>query len=152
MVNKTLLDKAGLDIPETIADWEEMLAAFKEMGVRIPFSFGCDNKFAGLYNAFSGAYGVPAGSRFMDENGTAKFGPMQEGYKEFLTLFHKWYQNGWLDPDFCQKSRIKRFATTLTQEKWELVSCISAVSSGCHWYQCSMEKRRWKRFRRLIRY
>ena len=107
MVNKTLLDKAGLDIPETIADWEEMLAAFKEMGVRIPFSFGCDNKFAGLYNAFSGAYGVPAGSRFMDENGTAKFGPMQEGYKEFLTLFHKWYQNGWLDPDFLSKVQNK---------------------------------------------
>ena len=106
MINKTLLDQAGLDIPVTIADWEEMLAAFKEMDV-IPFSFGCDNNFAGLFGAFSGAYGVPAGSRFLNENGVVKFGPMQDGYQDFLQLFHKWYQNGWLDPDFLSKQQNK---------------------------------------------
>ena len=111
MVNKTMLDKAGLEVPVTIADWEEMLAAFKDMGVQIPFSFGCDNQFGGLAGAFSGAYGVPAGSQFMNENGTVKFGPLQDGYKEFLITFHKWYENGWLDPDFLSKKQGKEVRT-----------------------------------------
>lgn len=107
LVNKTLLDKTGLDIPVTIADWEEMLAAFKDMGVKIPFSFGSNNNFDSSSDVFASAYGVPMGAKFMNQDGIVKFGPMESGYKEFITLFAKWYENGWLDADFLSKKQAK---------------------------------------------
>lgn len=106
VVDQTELDKAGLDIPVTIADWEEMLAAFKEQGVEYPFSFGANNTLAqnSLYDAFASAYGVAAGPRFINVDGEIKFSPLEDGYKEWIELFNKWYENGWLDPDFLGKS------------------------------------------------
>lgn len=102
MINKTYLDKANLKPPTTIAEWETCLQAFKEMGV-IPFSFGSNNALQGNNNEFAGAFGVPLGSKFMQIDGKVKFGPMEQGYKQFVELFRKWYANGWLDPDFLTK-------------------------------------------------
>ncbi|WP_029488274.1 extracellular solute-binding protein [Candidatus Epulonipiscium viviparus] len=107
MVNKNLLDKAGLDIPITIADWEEMLLAFKDMGVKIPFSFGANNEFSGLFYAFSSAYGVAPGAEFINVDGTVKFGPLEPGYKDFLQLFSKWYNMELLDQDYLSKNQAK---------------------------------------------
>lgn len=105
MINENLLKKAGLDVPKTIADWETMLAKFKDMGVKSVFCFDSNNKLAGLQNAFSGAYGVTSDTdnNFINVNGTIKYSPMESGYKEFLELFNKWYKNGWLDADFLSK-------------------------------------------------
>ncbi len=94
MINKTMLDKTGLDIPVTIADWEEMLTAFKELGA-IPYTFG-----ELMYGAFSGAYGVHYGATFFQDDSVVKFSPMEDGYLEFLTLFNRWYENGLLDSDY----------------------------------------------------
>lgn len=105
LVNKNLLDKAGLKVPETIADWEVMLAKFKEMGVEIPFDFASNNTLEGIFGVFSGAYGVscdPA-NNFINVDGTVKFSPVESGYKDFLQLFAKWYANGWLNPDFLAR-------------------------------------------------
>lgn len=102
LINKTYLDQVGLDIPVTIADWEEVLAAFKDLGV-IPFSFGSNNQFAGSHDAFAGAFGVRTGSQFFQVDGTVKYSPLEDGYRDFLETFSKWYANGWLDPDYLSK-------------------------------------------------
>ena len=37
------------------------------------------------------------------EDGAIKFGPMQDAYKEYLTMMHDWYEKGLLDPDFSTR-------------------------------------------------
>lgn len=104
LINKTYLDQVGLDVPETIDEWEVMLAAFKdELGI-IPFSFGCHNQFGGTFDAFAGAYGIRTGSQFFQDNGTVKYSPLEPGYKDFVGMLSKWYANGWLDPEYLGKA------------------------------------------------
>ncbi|HHY83800.1 MAG TPA: extracellular solute-binding protein [Clostridiales bacterium] len=96
MLRKDLLDKAGLPVPETIDDWHTTLKAFKDMGVKNPFT--ALNWFIGYSGAFVGAYGVNA-SIYLDDTGM-HYGPIEEGYKQYLTTFHEWYKEGLIDPDF----------------------------------------------------
>lgn len=107
IINADLLEEAGLEIPITIADWDEMLRAFQDMGVKYPFAY----QTAFLKNTFSNAYGVTHWAEYYSDiwdGGTVKYGPAEEGYKEFLTLFNGWYEDGLIDPD--------SFTTTLTAE------------------------------------
>lgn len=104
MINKTYLDQVGLDVPVTIADWEEMLSAFADLGI-IPLSFGAETGLDHLYSAFASAYGVTLGEIYYQEDGTVFCSPVQEGYLSFLELFHSWYENGWIDPTFSLKNQ-----------------------------------------------
>ena len=93
-----LLEKAGLEIPKTIADWEEMLTAFKAMGIEAPFS-GLD--FIPNINrdeqTFVGAFGI--GYNFYHIDGKVYFGQIESGFKDYLALLNKWYSAGLIDPD-----------------------------------------------------
>lgn len=94
IVRKDWLDKLGMDIPVTINDWDKMLRGFKnELNVAIPLSVMNNFLVDGL---FAGAYGV-CGSFFIDDNGKVKYGPMEDGYYEFLKLMNTWYEDGLLD-------------------------------------------------------
>jgi putative aldouronate transport system substrate-binding protein len=98
MIRKDYLDELGLKVPETIDDWTNVLKAFKDKkGVASPLSFGPTHLRTS--NAFIGAFGVPTGSYV--ENGKVKFGRSEAAYKEFLTLFKKWYSEGLLDKNFA---------------------------------------------------
>lgn len=105
MVNKTYLEQAGLDIPVTIEDWEEMLQAFQDLGVGIPLSFSGSEDFSALYDCFASSFGVTAGATYFQEDGVVKFSPLEDGYYEFVVLMAKWYENGWIDSGFSQKSQ-----------------------------------------------
>ncbi len=100
VLRKDLLDKAGLDIPVTYDDWHAVLTAFKEMGVYAPLYLM--NNGATTYNEWSAGFGVAQG--FYAENGTVKFGAIEEGWKEYLTLMRDWYAEGLLDPDFMART------------------------------------------------
>ncbi len=98
MIRKDLLEKAGLEVPETISEWETVLTAFKDMGIKYPLSYSLSIGNLNIAPIFMCAYNV-ANSFYMDGD-TIKFGPLEPGYKEYLTLMNKWYQNGLLDKDF----------------------------------------------------
>lgn len=93
-IRADLLQKAGLPLPETIGEWEQALKAFQEMGIKYPLSI------TGVYTKgmFIGAYGV-AKEYYLD-GGMVKYGPLQQGYRDFIELFRRWYREGLLDPDF----------------------------------------------------
>ena len=96
-VRKDWLEKADLDTPVTIADWEEMLTVFKEQfGAEAPLMLGKNGWYT--YDAFLSAYGVS--HDFYQENGVVKFGPAEEGYLSYLELMADWYQKGLIDPNF----------------------------------------------------
>lgn len=92
------LEDCDLDIPETFEDWEEMLTAFKDKcGATAPlllYKSGYDNLYSNLVMGF----GVVAG--WCQEDGQVKFGPAQDGWREYVTLMHDWYEKGLIDPDF----------------------------------------------------
>lgn len=103
MVNLSYLEEAGLDIPVTIADWEEMLSAFHDMGIT-PFSFGGTDGYAMLYDCFASAYGVTMGNFYFQQDGVVKFSPFEEGFYQYLSLLHSWYEKGWLETGYFAKS------------------------------------------------
>lgn len=106
-VRKDWLDDLGLDIPETIDDWYNMLKAFKEeKGAKNPLSFTVERGTMG--QLFASAFGVTVPRVGIDstmgfelkDDGTVGYGPSEKGYKEYLTFMNKLYDEGLLDPDF----------------------------------------------------
>ena len=97
-LRKDWLDELGLDVPETIDEWEAVLTAFKEKkGATAPFSVIKEYMSESNNNIWTPAFGV--GMHFYVEDDVVKFGPMEEGYKEYLKLMKKWMDNGLLDQD-----------------------------------------------------
>ncbi len=98
-IRQDFLDKVGKDVPTTYAEWEDVLTAFKdELGIEAPFytgKYGIDN------GEFMAGYGVAP--YFYQVDGTVKYGPLEEGYKEYLTMMHDWFEKGLLDPDFATR-------------------------------------------------
>lgn len=86
------LEELGLQPPQTITEWEEVLTAFKGIeGCTDPLLIGKDGVI--LNDAFLTAYGVLS-EFYVDDNGEIAYGPMQSGYREWLELFSRWYQMG----------------------------------------------------------
>lgn len=126
MINQGYLDEFGLEVPQTIAQWEEMLDIFHQNNIT-PFSFGGEDSFAVLYDSFASAYGVTVGDLFFQENQVVKCSPLEEGYYDFLCLFQKWYENGWLDKGFSALSQDD--FVKLKVEQGQIASSVLPLSS-----------------------
>lgn len=97
-LRKDWIDDLGLEVPETVDEYYEVLKAFRDQkGAISPFTITLahlkDSHF------IAGAYGVSTG--FYQENGKIRFGPQEPGYKEYLKTLNKWYEEGLLDQDFA---------------------------------------------------
>lgn len=102
IIRKDWLDELGLPVPETIEDWTTTLTAFKEKkGASASFAVVSKPRFFNESGngAFLGAFGVTRG--FYLEEGTIKFGPAENGFKEYLSLFRQWYKDGLLDKNIA---------------------------------------------------
>lgn len=101
-VNMTWLEECGLEVPETIDDWDEMLRAFKdEYGVALSYAA------SDIGNTFLGAFALPklsSNNGFYQEDGVVKYVAQQDGYKQFLELMSGWYADGLIDPDFVSNT------------------------------------------------
>ena len=96
----------GLSVPETISEWHTVLSEFKnKKNVIAPLCLPNPN------TSFMGAYGITSG--FYRQDYEVKFGEIEAGYKEFLTLFRDWYSQGLLDKNFGNlNARAIDFAVT----------------------------------------
>ncbi len=96
MFRKDWLDELGLPLPETIAEWETALRAFKEeMGAEAPLSLEYKNVDRGLAGAFN------VHLNWYHEGDTVKYGYAQPQYKEFLTTMNRWFEEGLLDKNYA---------------------------------------------------
>jgi putative aldouronate transport system substrate-binding protein len=97
-VRKDWLDDLGLKVPVTYDDWEKVLTLFKtEKGAYAPISLGA-NGYMEYSHALSAGFGVY--EDFMQIDGKVVYGPVQEGWKEYLSLLNDWYEKGLIDPNF----------------------------------------------------
>lgn len=126
LVNEAYLEQVGLAVPKTIADWEEMLAAFHNLGVK-PFSFGGEEGFAQLYDCFASAYGVTMGNFYFQEDGVVRFSPFEDGFYDYLELLHRWYSNGWIEAGFFSKSTTTNTVPDLLSGK--VASSVGHIST-----------------------
>ena len=98
VIREDWLNDLGLEVPETIEDWEVALTAFKdEKGATAPLTY---EPYTFPWANFQGAYGVGE-SFYLKEDGSVAYGPIEPGYKDFLETFSRWYQNGLIDPDIA---------------------------------------------------
>ncbi|WP_409342399.1 extracellular solute-binding protein [Paenibacillus sp. MBLB4367] len=106
-LRKDWLDKVGLPVPKTIADWENVLTAFRDKDPNgngkkdeIPYLMTVmpDNEMD-LNYLFVGAWGIT--QDFYQEGGKVKYGPLDPKFKEYLTMMAKWYKDGLIDKDYA---------------------------------------------------
>lgn len=98
VLKKAWLDDAGLDVPETIADWEEVLTAFKNRGAKAPMIW--NDSGVDPYSIFLSAFGVASGWYVDYDTKEVKYGPLQEGFYQYLELMRDWYKKGLIDSSF----------------------------------------------------
>ena len=110
MLRSDWLKKLNMEIPRTIDDWYAVLTAFKnELNVESPLSL-----MASQLSNFAGAYGVS--NTFYMDDGKVKFGPVEDGYKQYLMTMKKWYDEGLLDKDFAVMD-IKQYNSNILSER-----------------------------------
>lgn len=97
-VRKDLIDKWGLDVPETLDDWTKVFETAKNNGIEKPFT--CSNSFAFSVESdvFNTIFNV--GKSFYLDGKTVKFGPFEAGYKDYTATLADWYSKGYIDPGF----------------------------------------------------
>jgi len=89
----------GLPVPETVAELETALRAFKDqLNIPIPIHVDLAN-WANTTNNIVGGFGV--GSAFYVDNGKVKYGPMEEKYYDFVEAMNRWYKDGLLNKEFA---------------------------------------------------
>ena len=105
VVREDLLDAAGLDVPETIGQFTDMLRAFKELGVEEPLVF---EKLSSSYiygNGFLTSHlGVNSNSWMLDEEGKVTYSMVHPNYVEWLKLLNGWYNEGLISIDCISRT------------------------------------------------
>lgn len=96
MVRQDWLDELGLDMPQTMDEWHEVLTAFKEKkGAQAPLVVIGEYPTTFYEGGFVGAYGVK--QDFLVDDGKIIYGPADPRYKEFLQTFAQWYKEGLIE-------------------------------------------------------
>lgn len=103
------LEDLNLENPKTYDQWEEVLTAFKtEKGAEEPLMMPSDMVPSG--NFLASGFGIAATFQSMMgaaypyyvEDGEVKFGPLEEGYREYVTLINDWMNKGLISTTFIQ--------------------------------------------------
>jgi len=101
-INKTLLGELGLEVPKTIDEYTEVLRAFKNAGIKYPYSasftdFGPEN----LWAQFA-SFGVPLNMNVfatIDENDKVVYLGDLPGFRAAVEWLHMLYAEGLMDPE-----------------------------------------------------
>lgn len=121
MLRSDWLEEVGMDIPETMDDWHEVLTAFKdEMGSTAPLTFQSDAGFWDMFS-FGYAYNLQRGL-FIGDDGTVHYGASEASYKDFLTTMAQWYAEGLIDQDMA--------TANFEQVSSKMTSGVSGASFG----------------------
>lgn len=114
IVNSQWLEDLGLDYPETIDEWHDMLSLFQsEKGASAPLTYEAWMMNNSNGSPFIEAYNI-AEDFYIDDNGMVQYGSIQPEYLEFLKTFSSWYEEGLIDADVqtMNKSMVGEKMTT----------------------------------------
>jgi putative aldouronate transport system substrate-binding protein len=105
IIRQDLLDKLGMEMPVTFDDWHTFLTRCKD---ELGMTRGLGLAYTGIskYNAFNAAFGfmmqnaADSAPAIYQVDGTVMYGPLTQGFKDYVTLMAQWYAEGLIDPDF----------------------------------------------------
>ena len=105
VIRQDWLDALDLDMPITYDDYHNVLKAFQDAGHEGAMALRWDGVNSGNYLAAGfGAAGfydeTEVAVPFLNKDGTVVFGPMEDGYREYLQTMADWYQEGLIYKDF----------------------------------------------------
>lgn len=114
-INKKWLDFLGLEIPETVDEFEQVLIAFRDHASELQEEFGIEGSIipmscivndggqdpAILINGFGEGYGDPDHARHIVVTDDLKVicSATQQGFKDGLQWMHHLYEEGLIDPE-----------------------------------------------------
>lgn len=114
-INKKWLDFLGLEIPETVEEFEQVLIAFRDHASELQAEFNIDGSIipmscivndgdqdpAILINGFGEGYGDADKGRHIAVTDDKKVicAATQEGFKKGITWLHQLYDEGLIDPE-----------------------------------------------------
>lgn len=132
IVRKDWLDELGLEIPETIEEWEAMLIAFKEKkGAKVPLAMYSEDLKSGVLGQAFGIYG----EEYIDD-GKVRYAPMEDGYEDYLRLLNKWYKMGLIDVNIASVTSSENKAKIYNSESG---ATFNAVGGGIGEYLSGMK-------------
>lgn len=114
-INKKWLDFLGLEMPETVDEFEQVLLAFRDNASKLQSEFHIDGSIipmscilndgdqdpAILINGFGEGYGDPDRGRHIAVTDDLKVicSATQQGFKDGIAWLHKLYDEGLIDPE-----------------------------------------------------
>ena len=107
LIRKDWLDEAGLAVPETVEELEKVMAAFKARGEDVypmhltntAMQAGC-GVFCNMFDIYPSWYTVDSNKQVM----VAGF--VDDNAKAYFELMNKWYELGYIDPDFMNRGDV----------------------------------------------
>lgn len=98
MLQQEMLDKLGVELPQTRADLENMFDKMLAAGIT-PFMLAANGYEASLMGMFDIRQGF-----YLDFDGNVAFGQVQPGFRQYLEMLNDWYNKGYLSKDFTNQS------------------------------------------------
>jgi putative aldouronate transport system substrate-binding protein len=99
-IRKDWLDKLGLEVPQTVDEYYEVLKAFREKDPNgngkkdeIPYFTRINYKVYDLASLWGGF------GKFYIEDGKVKYGPYEKEFGTAMSNMAKWYSEGLIDPE-----------------------------------------------------
>lgn len=101
MLRKDWLEELNLEVPTTIDEWHDVLVAFRdEKGATAPLCWEYTMSVLTSANPFTYAYDS-CRDFYLGSDGKIHYGPAEEGYRQYLELFHQWYGEKLIDQDLA---------------------------------------------------
>ena len=127
MARKDLMEQVGYtSAPETIAELEDMLYKFKDIGIKTPISLNSSSMIFEI-SALSGAFGM--NNRYYVEDGVVKYGAYQPEYQEYVKMLAKWFKDGILDNEWLDGDT-KRLSAMVTNGEVGVISGTAGANMG----------------------
>ncbi len=100
-VREDWLNAQNLDVPKTYDELHEVLLKFKDAyGASDPLLLTNMGYFSNL--TLLGGYDV--GASFYNQDGTVKYGPIEDGFHDYVEMMHQWYTEGLISSDFATRT------------------------------------------------
>lgn len=110
MWRKDILDEMGYDIPETIRQTEAVFEAYKSVfPSKYPMGGSGKEPTWQCFDLVFNAYGLVAGGEHTTYGKVQQFFAMPE-FRDALAVLERWYQRGYIDPDFINHRNADKFA------------------------------------------
>jgi putative aldouronate transport system substrate-binding protein len=122
-----LLNKYGLEPPESADDWYKALTAAKQDGKT---GFMSRYQRAGILYRLLGGYMDCVIEDYFVEDGKVKYGVLDPRFKEGIELARKWYAEGLIDPEYPSTDSTRWWESVLRGDVFATHDNIQRIQAG----------------------